>query len=297
MNTAVFSRTFSSLLCSKSRSLAVCSAFSRSQRGFATSKAVYKSAIVTGAGQGLGKAIALRLARDGFDICINDLKGNSNKVEDVVNEIKNLGRKAIPAYGDVSKLSQIEAVVEASVDSLGPLHVMVANAGIEQVKWGLEVQETDLQRVFDVNFYGVVYSNQVAARQFIKQGSGGKIINAASLVSFRPLPMGSVYAASKAAVRSLTQSLAMELGKDNITVNAYAPGHIGTSMWERIDGDLSAINGLPKGEIFDSVKSTITLGRTGVPEDVSKLVSFLASEDSNYVTGQTMLVDGGIFFS
>lgn len=108
--------------------------------------------------------------------------------------------------------------------------------------------------------------------------------------------MGSVYAASKAAVRSLTQSFAMELAKDNITVNAYASGHIGTAMWERIDEDIGAINGLPKGENFESMKSTITLGRTGVPEDVSKLVSFLASEDSSYVTGQTMLVDGGIFF-
>lgn len=109
--------------------------------------------------------------------------------------------------------------------------------------------------------------------------------------------MGPVYAASKAAVRSLTQSFAMELAKDNITVNAYAPGHIDTPMWEKVDETMSTVNGLPKGENFERMKGTITLGRTGVPEDVSRVVSFLASEDSNYVTGQTMLVDGGIFFS
>lgn len=106
-----------------------------------------------------------------------------------------------------------------------------------------------------------------------------------------------VYSATKAAVRSLTQSFAMELAKDNITVNAYAPGHIGTSMTEMIYDEISLINGLPKGENLESVKGAITLGRTGVPEDPSRLVSFLASEDSNYVTGQTMLVDGGIHFS
>jgi len=215
----------------------------------------------------------------------------------IINEINNLGRKAIPAYGDVSKLPQVEAIVKASVDGLGSLNVMVANAGIAQVKWGMDVQEADLQRLFEVNFFGVVYSNQAAARQFIKQGSGGKIINAASQVVFRPLLMCPVYSATKAAVRSLTQSFAMELAKDKITVNAYAPGHIGTSMTEMIYDEISAINGLPKGENVESARGSIALGRTGIPEDPSRLVSFLASEDSDYVTGQTMLVDGGIHFS
>ncbi|KAJ3914142.1 3-oxoacyl-reductase [Lentinula edodes] len=252
-------------------------------RGFASSKTVSKSAIVTGAGQGIGKAIALRLARDGFDVCVNDLEANSGLVKKVVEEIVALGQKAVPAYGDVSKLPQVEAMVDHSVNELGPLDVMVANAGIAQVQWAMDAKEPDIQRLFEVNFCGVIYSDQVAARQFIKQGSGGKIINAAS--------------ATKAAVRSLTQSLATELAKDKITVNAYAPGVVDSSMWETIDRGMSEINGLPKGENFQKTKSTITLGRTSVPEDVAKMVSFLASSDSDYVTGQTMLVDGGIAFS
>ncbi|KAJ3993509.1 hypothetical protein F5050DRAFT_1904693 [Lentinula boryana] len=271
--------------------------FSCPGRSFSTSKAVSKSAIVTGAGQGIGKAIALRLAQDGFDICVNDLEINSGMVTNVVGDIKALGRKAVPAYGDVSKLPQVEAMVDTSVTQLGPLDVIVANAGIAHVRWAMDAKEADIQRLFEVNFSGVVYSDQAAARQFIKQGSGGKIINAASVVSFRPFPMIPIYSATKAAVRSFTQSLAMELADHKITVNAYAPGVVDSSMWETIDKGMGEINGLPKGENFQKTKSTITMGRTSVPEDVAKMVSFLASSDSDYVTGQTMLVDGGIAFS
>ncbi|KIK69298.1 hypothetical protein GYMLUDRAFT_35374 [Collybiopsis luxurians FD-317 M1] len=269
----------------------------RSQRGFATSRAVSKSAIVSGSAQGIGRAIALRLARDGFDICVNDLPHNSENAERVVNEIKSLGRKAIPVYADVSKYSQVEAMVEASVEALGPLDVMVANAGNGKIQWGIDVKEADIQKNFEVNVYGVLWQNQAAAKQFIKQGSGGKIINCASTVAFRPFALFSVYSATKAAVRSLTQSLAMELAKHNITVNAYGPGVVDTPMWDEADAQLSAINGLPKGQNFQNTKAGITLGRTSVPEDVAKLVSFLASPDSDYVTGQTMLVDGGMAFS
>jgi len=267
------------------------------RRGFATSKTLSKSAIVTGAGQGIGKAIALRLARDGFDVCVNDLEHNSSMVESVVKEIKSLGRNAIPAYADVSKYPQVETMVEASVEGLGPLDVMVANAGIAQVQWAMDAKEADLQKLFEVNFYGVLYSDQVAAKQFIKQGSGGKIVNCASIVAFRPFLMIPIYSATKAAVKSLTQSLAMELAKHNITVNGYAPGVVDSAMWDSIDAGMSWINGLPKGQNFLNTKSQITLGRTSVPEDVAKLVSFLASPDSDYVTGQTLLVDGGMAFS
>lgn len=118
-----------------------------------------------------------------------------------------------------------------------------------------------------------------------------------SFASFRAFPMTLVYSASKAAVRSLTQSFATELAKDNITVNAYAPGVVDTSMWEAADKQMRAISGLSKEDSLKNVEGSITLGRMSVPEDVAKMVSFLASEDSNYITGQTMLVDGGIIFS
>ncbi|KAF9065222.1 3-oxoacyl-reductase [Rhodocollybia butyracea] len=284
------------LLRSKLR-LSIASSAPLWQRGFATSKTLSKSAVVTGSGQGIGKAIALRLARDGFDICVNDLEVNSSMVNNVVAEIQSLGRKAIPVFADVTRLPQVEAMVEASVEGLGPLDVIVANAGIAQVQWGMDAQESDLQRLFEVNFYGVLYSDQVAARQFIKQGSGGKIINAASIVSFRPFLMLPIYSATKAAVRSLTQSLAMELAKDKITVNAYAPGVVDSHMWDTIDEGMGHINGRPKGQNFKDTVNSITLGRTSVPEDVAKMVSFLASADSDYVTGQTMMADGGMVFS
>ncbi|KIK69273.1 hypothetical protein GYMLUDRAFT_214362 [Collybiopsis luxurians FD-317 M1] len=270
---------------------------SRFSRGFATSRAVPKRAIVTGSAQGIGKAIALRLARDGFDICVNDLKHNSGLVMNVVDEIKSLGRNAVPVYADISKYAQVESLVEASVDALGPLNVMVANAGIAKVHWAMNAKEADVQRVFEVNFYGVLWQDQVAARQFIKQGSGGKIINCASNVALRPFPMVPIYSATKAAVRSLTQSFAMELAKHHITVNSYAPGVIDTPIWDLVDKEMSTINGLPERQNFENSKALITLGRTGIPEDVAKLVSFLASPDSDYVTGQTMLVDGGMAFS
>ncbi|KIK69308.1 hypothetical protein GYMLUDRAFT_152625 [Collybiopsis luxurians FD-317 M1] len=269
----------------------------RFQRGFATSRAASKSAIITGSAQGIGKAIALRLARDGFDICVNDLEHKSSLVESVVNEIQDLGRKAIPIYADVSKYSEVKRMVEASTEALGPLNVMVANAGTGKVQWGMDVEEADVQKLFEVNFNGVLWQDQVAAKQFIKQGSGGKIVNCVSIVAFRPFLLFPIYSATKAAVKSLTQSLAMELAKHNITVNGYAPGVVDTPLWELADEQMRAINRLPKGQNFQNTKTGITLGRTSVPEDVAKLVSFLASPDSDYVTGQTMLVDGGMAFS
>ncbi|KAF5374572.1 hypothetical protein D9757_010180 [Collybiopsis confluens] len=269
----------------------------RCQRTFATSKTLSKTAIVSGSGQGIGKAIALRLARDGFDVCVNDLENNSSSVESVVNEIKSLGRNAVPVYADVSKYSYVESMVETSVNALGPLDVIVANAGITKVHLVLDATEADTQRILAVNFCGVLWQDQAAAKQFIKQGTGGKIINCASIVAFRPLPLVPIYSASKAAVRSLTQSFAMELAKHKITVNAYAPGIVDTPMWRSADEIMSSINGLPKGQNFENTKSMIALGETSVPEDVAKMVSYLASPDSDYVTGQTMIVDGGMVFS
>ncbi|KAF5380216.1 hypothetical protein D9757_008247 [Collybiopsis confluens] len=269
----------------------------RCQRTFATSKTLSKTAIVSGSGRGIGKAIALRLARDGFDVCVNDLEHNSSSVESVVNEIKSLGRNALPVYADVSKCSQVESMVETSVAALGPLDVIVANAGIAKIHLGLDATEADTQSVLAVNFYGVLWQDQAAAKQFIKQGAGGKIINCASIVAFRPFPMSPIYCASKAAVRSLTQSFAMELAKHKITVNAYAPGIVDTQMAHAADEIYGVVDGLPKGSFLENAKSMIALGRTSVPEDVAKMVSYLASPDSDYVTGQTMIVDGGIVFS
>ncbi|KAL8994973.1 MAG: hypothetical protein Q9188_006917 [Gyalolechia gomerana] len=231
-----------------------------------------------------GKAIALRLAQDGFDICINDIEPNTTGVDEVVKEIQNLGRKAYGHIADVTSTDNVNTMVSQSVENLGPLNVMVANAGIAQVKPVLDLTEDDVRKMFDVNFFGVYKSYAAAARQFIKQGGGGKIIGAAS--------------ASKWAVRGLTQAMAMEMAPHGITVNAYAPGIVGTAMWDLIDEEIGKLKGVPKGQTIQKYSSDlISLGRTSVPEDPAKVVSFLASDDSDYMTGQTLVIDGGIVFT
>lgn len=184
--------------------------------------------------------------------------------------------------------------------------VRIANAGIAQVKGLLDLTEVDFDRMLAVNLTGVHNSYAEAALQMIDQGtcqaaSPGKIIGAASIVAYRPLELLGHYSATKWAVRGLTQAYAMELADHNITVNAYAPGIVGTAMWEKIDEGLAAKKGdksIKKGDMLKKyVEDRTLLRRVSVPEDVAKLVSFLASSDSDFVTGQTQIVDGGIAFT
>ncbi|ESK90877.1 short-chain dehydrogenase [Moniliophthora roreri MCA 2997] len=279
------------------RRMVMCGGSSTRNKSGSAVTASTRTAIITGAGQGIGKAIALRLARDGFDICINDLSSNAAAAESVTAEIRSLGRKSVTAFANVADRSDVEGMIERSVNELGPLSVMIANAGIVQVKPLLDATENDAQRVFDVNIHGVINCGTLAAKQFIKQGGGGKIINAASGTSFKAAPMLGFYSASKAAVRSLTHTFAMELAMHKITVNAYAPGVVDTKMWDQIDGAMGKYKGLEKGETFKGFESMIMLGRTSVPEDVCGAVSFLASKDSDYVTGHTLVCDGGLVFN
>ncbi|KAF7557790.1 hypothetical protein G7Z17_g420 [Cylindrodendrum hubeiense] len=257
-----------------------------------------RTAIVTGSARGIGKSIALRLAQDGYDVCINDIESNKPGIDEVVSEIEKLGRKAYGHVADVSSRSEVEGLVEASVRELGPLTTMISNAGIAQVKSLLDITDDDLRRMFEVNVFGTFNCYSVAAKQMIKQGSGGKLLGAASIVAMKPFPMLSHYSASKFAVRGFTQAFAMEMAPHKITVNAYAPGIVGTSMWDLIDEELAKVNGAKKGEMIKKYSDDlIALGRTSVPEDVSKVVSFLSGPDSDYMTGQTVVVDGGIIFT
>ena len=179
----------------------------------------------------------------------------------------------------------------------------VANAGIAQVKPVLDITEADLERMFRVNVLGLHNSYAAAARQMMSQKSfrpdrPGKIIGAASVAAFKPTPLLAHYTASKFAVRGLTQGFAIELAPHNITVNAYAPGIVGTAMWDLIDEEMAKQKGVPKGEVLrQMVHDSTALGRVSVAEDVAKLVSFLASSDSDFVTGQTQVVDGGIVYT
>ncbi|KAI3320193.1 hypothetical protein HD806DRAFT_506746 [Xylariaceae sp. AK1471] len=262
-----------------------------------------KSVIITGSSRGIGKAIALRLAADGYNICVNDISANRAGCDEVAKEIRSMGRKACTAVADVTKRDEVKDMIQTSIRELGPLNTMIANAGIAQVKQLLELTEQDFQRMFDVNVFGVQNCFAEAAKQLISQGDcrpdrPGKLIAAASIVAFKPFVMLPHYSASKWAVRGLTQAYAMELAEHNITVNAYAPGIVGTAMWELIDAGVAEKKGLKRGEVIKKMVHELTaLGRVSVPEDVAKLVSFLASDDSNFVTGQTQIVDGGIIYT
>jgi len=245
-----------------------------------------------------GKAIALRLAHDGYDVCVNDLASNKTSIDAVVKQIQELGRKATGVVADVSKLSEVEEMVRHSVEALGPLKLMVANAGIAQVKGFLDLTEADFDTMYNVNIKGVFNCYTCAAKTMIKQGTGGKIVGASSVAGVQGNPLMVHYSAAKFAVRGLTQGAAQELGKHNITVNAYAPGIISTPMWDAMAEDISSQTGAPKDSILQSASQNLTaLKRVGMPEDVANLVSFFGSQDSNFVTGQTYVVDGGMFFT
>ena len=250
------------------------------------------TAIVTGAGRGIGRGIALRLADDGHAVAVNDV--NKDTAEAVAAEITAAGRTAIAVPADVTDRAAVFGMVERVVAELGSLDVMVANAGIAQVKTILELTPEDLQRMFEVNVFGVVYCLQAAAEQMRRQGTGGKIINAASIAAHSGFDLLGHYSATKFAVRALTQAAAKELAKDGITVNAYCPGIVGTDMWDLIDEQMGARNGKAKGQNLAEYSQLIALGRVQTPDDVAGFVSYLAGPDSDYMTGQSVMIDGGI---
>lgn len=250
------------------------------------------TAVVTGAGRGIGRAIALRLARDGHAVAVNDV--NADSAEAVAAEVAAAGGRSVAVPCDVTDRDAVCGMVDRAVAELGSVEVMVANAGIAQVKTILELTPDDLERVFAVNVYGVVWSLQAAAEQMKRKGGGGKIINAASIAGHSGFDYLGHYSATKFAVRALTQAAAKELAKDGITVNSYCPGIVGTDMWDLIDEKLGAYNGNAKGETLKQYSQLIALGRVQTPEDVAGFVSYLAGPDSDYMTGQSVMIDGGI---
>ncbi len=262
-----------------------------------TGNADVRNVIVTGAARGIGRAIALRLAEDGLNVSVNDIEANRGELEAVKAQIEESGRKSFAVTGDVSKEADVQKIIDETVGALGRLDVMVANAGIAQVKPLIDISVEEWDRMMSINLRGVFLSYQLAARQMIKQGNGGKIIGAASIVAYRPFALLSPYSASKWAVRGLTQGAAMEWARHGITVNAYCPGIVGTAMWELIDEHLAKNEGMKKGEAIRKYSESIHLGRVSVPEDVAQFVSYLASHDSDYMTGQSVMIDGGIQFS
>ncbi|WP_350576843.1 acetoin reductase [Pseudomonas sp. HY2-MNA-CIBAN-0224] len=253
-----------------------------------------KVALITGAAQGIGRGIALRLAREGADIALVDL--NPEKLRHVAEEVQVLGRKASTFVADVGDREQVFQAVEHAHSTLGGLDIMVNNAGISQVKPLLDVTAEEIERIYRINVQGTLWGIQAAAEKFQALKRTGKIINACSIAGHEGYALLGVYSSTKFAVRALTQAAAKELAVHGITVNAYCPGVVGTDMWVDIDKRMSEITGAPIGATYDKFVNGIALGRAETPEDVAAFVAYLASPDADYMTGQAPLIDGGLVF-
>jgi len=264
-----------------------------------------KVAIVTGAGQGIGKGLALRLAQDGADVVVAEY--NPQTGEETCVEIRALGRRALSYPIDLSQVEQIQPLVERAVGEFGRVDILVNNAGRVQTKPMLDLTPEDWDRVVDTNQRGLFFCLQAAARQMIAQippeiraadrapRSFGKIINLASIAGRSGRPYSTHYAAAKAAVISITKSAALALARYNINVNAVAPGVAPTGMWAQIDRERGELFGSKPGEaLHNFVENSIPLKRASTVEDVAGVVSFLCSSASDYITGQCINVDGGV---
>jgi meso-butanediol dehydrogenase / (S,S)-butanediol dehydrogenase / diacetyl reductase len=255
-----------------------------------------RSALVTGAARGIGRAIAERLAADGLGVSVADLPSAKDQVDLVVAGIG--GPEAgLGLAVDVTDAMSVQAAVAAHLEHFGGLDVMVANAGIAITAPLLDTTAEQWQQIMDVNVKGVLHCYQSAARQMIIQGRGGRLIGAASVAAHRGGKWQGAYSASKFAVRGLTQSVAQELAEHEITVNVYSPGVVHTPMWEGIDAEMALRRGTAPGSEMAGMIAQISLGRLETPADVAAVVSFLASPDSGYITGQSIVVDGGMWFS
>ncbi|PAV18055.1 acetoin reductase family [Pyrrhoderma noxium] len=255
-------------------------------------------AIVTGSARGIGRGISLRLAADGYDLTLNDVAGNKEELESLVKEISaaHPNIKTIFVCGDVSQEQDVQNIVNTTVNELGSVDVMVANAGIANHSPITDMEVEKWDKVFNVNVRGTMLCYKYAARQMIKQGRGGRIIGAASNVAKQGMANASGYSATKFAIRGLTQSVALELGKYGITVNAYAPGAIDTQMFDMFDEYYTKESNSERLSMTERFKNRVALRRLGTPEDVAALVSFLASKDASFITGQSILTEGGALF-
>lgn len=238
-------------------------------------------ALITGAAQGIGKSVALLLAQNGADIVVSDI--NLEKAEETAKEIESIGSKAIAIKVDVANLKDVERMVESILEKFGKIDILVNNAGITRDKLILRMTEEDWDAVLNVNLKGTFNCTKAVVRHMAKQRSG-KIVSIASVVG----EMGNAgqvnYSASKAGVIGLTKTIAREFAQREINVNAIAPGYIETPMTEV----------LPE-KVKEELKRLIPMERLGKPEDVAEAVLFLVSEESNYITGQVLNVNGGIY--
>ncbi len=240
-----------------------------------------KVALVTGAAQGIGRAIALLLAQKGADLVVSDI--NLEKAEETAKEIEAIGRKAMAIRADVANANDVERMVEAILERFGQIDILVNNAGIAKDKLILRMTEEDWDAVLNVNLKGTFHCTKAVIRHMSKQRKG-KIVNIASVVGEMGNAGQANYSASKAGVIGFTKTIAREFAQRGINVNAIAPGYIGTPMTDV----------LPE-KAKEELRRMIPMERLGRPEDVAEAVLFLVSEASSYITGQVLNVNGGIY--
>ncbi|MBL4952649.1 3-oxoacyl-[acyl-carrier-protein] reductase [Neobacillus sp. OS1-32] len=240
-----------------------------------------KTALVTGASRGIGRAIALELASQGANVAVN-YAGSEAKANEVVDEIKALGRDAFAYKCNVSDSANVTEMVKSVIDRFGSLDILVNNAGITKDNLIMRMKEEEWDDVININLKGVFLVTKAVTRQMMKQRKG-RIINIASIVGVSGNPGQANYVAAKAGVIGLTKTTAKELASRNITVNAIAPGFITTDMTDQLPEEIKA-----------EMLKQIPLARLGEPKDVAKAAAFLASDDAAYITGQTLNIDGGM---
>ena len=257
-----------------------------------TAKLQGKIAIVTGGASGIGRSICERYVAEGARVAVADV--NVAPAQAVA---KALGEAAFAVPLDVTRQDLIDAAVRTTVERAGGLDILVNNAAVFDLAPILEITPQSFDRVFAVNVKGLLFMLQAAARQMVKQGRGGKIINLASQAGRRGEPLVAVYCASKAAVISLTQSAGLALIKERINVNGISPGVVDTPMWDQVDALFARYERRPLGEKKRLVGEGVPFGRMGLPEDHAGAAVFLASSDSDYVVAQTLNVDGGQWMS
>jgi acetoin reductase-like protein len=251
-------------------------------------------AIVTGAAQGIGRAVAERFAREGMAVSLSDV--NAERVRETAEAIASDGALVEAVAADVTDAGSVGRLVDATVEAFGRVDVLVNNAGVGVVARLLDTDEATWDLVMDVNAKGVLLCTQAAARQMIAQGSGGRIISNASgagKVAPGRHPLGA-YAASKHAVVALTKQFGFELAPHRILVNCVCPGIVDTAMWDLIDEQVAALEHMPVGSVKQRAVDSIPVGRIERPEDVANVIAFLASDDADYITATALNVCGGL---
>lgn len=246
-----------------------------------------KVAIVTGGNSGIGKAIVLELARQGAKIVI-DYVSHPEATEALEKQVAALGDQAVGIEADVSKVNELQKLIEGAVSKFGRVDILVNNAGIETRTSILDTTEEQYQSVLDINLKSAFFGTQIAARQMIQQGGGGRIINISSVHEDWPMPGNTPYCLSKGGMRMLTRTAALELAKYNILVIGVGPGAVETPI------NASVLNDPEKMKALDSA---IPLGRMAKPEEIASVVAFLAGEGASYMTATTVFIDGGIMNS